>query len=190
MYVRQIRQYLRNADEAFDERKLGFGGIVDFLRACQREGLLRLERDRQGVMRVFPGASFPKQAAAASPDDQASTPGVATEPSFDGGEPVVIVEQPRFHRITDDVVDEPSEIVIETVPVEGTTRPAEYEEDLSVGPGNVAGRETHTMTTTAKVGRPARHAVRKGAPRGPKAEPAARVARTPRRAPRSRKPKE
>ncbi len=61
MYIRQIRQYLRNADESFDERKLGFGGIVDFLRACQREGLLRLERDRQGVMRVFPGAAFPKQ---------------------------------------------------------------------------------------------------------------------------------
>jgi uncharacterized LabA/DUF88 family protein len=187
MYIRQIRQYLRNADESFDERKLGFGGIVDFLRACQREGLLRLERDRQGVMRVFPGASFPKQAAAATPDEQASTADVAAEPSFDGGEPVVIVEQPRFHRITDEVVDEPSEILIETVPVETTSRPAEYEEDLSVGPGNVAGRETHTMTTTAKVGRPARHAVRKGAPRAPK--PAAPAART-RRAPRPRKPKE
>ena len=187
MYIRQIRQYLRNADESFDERKLGFGGIVDFLRACQREGLLRLERDRQGVMRVFPGTAFPKQTAAASQDDQGSTPGVAAEPSFDGGEPVVIVEQPRFHRITDEVVDEPSEIVIETVPVEATTRPAEYEEDLSVGPGNVAGRETHTMTTTAKVGRPARHAVRKGAPRAPKST--APVART-RRAPRARKPKE
>ena len=99
----------------------------------------------------------------------------------------MIVEQPRFHRITDEVVDEPSEIVIETVPVEATTRPAEYEEDLSVGPGNVAGRETHTMTTTAKVARPARHAVRKGAPRAPKS--AAPVART-RRAPRARKPKE
>ncbi len=109
---------------------------------------------------------------------------MTTEPSFDGGEPVVIVEQPRFHRITDEVVDEPSETLIETVPVEATTRPAEYEEDLSVGPGNVAGRETHTMTTTAKVGRPARHAVRKGAPRAPK--PATPVART-RRAPRAEK---
>jgi uncharacterized LabA/DUF88 family protein len=186
MYIRQIRQYLRNADESFDERKLGFGGIVDFLRACQREGLLRLERDRQGVMRVFPGPSFPKQTAAASQDEHAAAPGAAPEPSFDGGEPVVIVEEPRFHRITDDVVDEPSETVIETVPVEATTSPADYEEDLSVGPGNVAGRETHTMTTTAKVGRPGRHPVRKGAPRTPKSAPVART----RRAPRARKPKE
>jgi hypothetical protein len=189
MYIRQIRQYLRNADESFDERKLGFGGIVDFLRACQREGLLRLERDRQGVMRVFPGQSFPKQTAAASQDEQPSAPGVTPEASFDGSEPVVIVEEPRFHRITDEVVDEPSETVIETVPVEATSRPAEYEEDLSVGPGNVAGRETHTMTTTAKVGRgarPARHPVRKGVPRAPKAAPVSGTRRTPR----ARKPKE
>jgi uncharacterized LabA/DUF88 family protein len=189
MYIRQIRQYLRNADESFDERKLGFGGIVDFLRACQREGLLRLERDRQGVMRVFPGTSFPKQAAAASPDVQASEQETSPARPVDGDEPVVIVEEPRFHRITDEVVDEPSETVIESVPVEATTRPAEYEEDLSVGPGNVAGRETHTMTTTAKVARPARHSVRKGAPRGPKPAPAPAAART-RRAPRARKPKE
>ena len=87
---------------------------------------MRLERDRQGVMRVFPGSAFPKQTAAASADEQTSTPGVATEPSFDGGEPVVIVEQPRFRSITDEVVDEPSETLIETVPVEATSRPAEY----------------------------------------------------------------
>ena len=64
MYIRQMRQFFRNADDTFDERKLGFPGIVDFLRACQREGLLRLDRDRQGVLRVFPGANFAKPAIA------------------------------------------------------------------------------------------------------------------------------
>src|SRR5207342_1118613 len=29
--------------------------LVDLMRACQRDGLFRLERDRQGVMRLFPG---------------------------------------------------------------------------------------------------------------------------------------
>ena len=58
MYIRQVRQYLRGADPAFDERKLGFPGIVEFLRACQQEGVLRLERDRQGVLRVFAGPRF------------------------------------------------------------------------------------------------------------------------------------
>ncbi len=39
----------------FDERKFGFASLVDLMRACQREGLFRIERDRQGVMRIFPG---------------------------------------------------------------------------------------------------------------------------------------
>jgi uncharacterized LabA/DUF88 family protein len=55
MYIRQAKQFLRNVDAAFDERKFGFASLVDLLRACQREGLFRIERDRQGVMRVFPG---------------------------------------------------------------------------------------------------------------------------------------
>ncbi len=55
MYIRQVKQFLRNVDSTFDERKFGFGSLVDLLRACQREGLFRIERDRQGVMRVFPG---------------------------------------------------------------------------------------------------------------------------------------
>jgi uncharacterized LabA/DUF88 family protein len=182
MYIRQIRQYLRNADESFDERKFGFGGIVDFLRALQREGLLRLERDRQGVMRVFPGASFPKQA---TPGDAEPSARAAEQPAFDAGEPVVIVEEPRLHRITDEVVDEPSETVIETAPLEASEAPEE--EDLSVGPGNVAGHETHTMTTTAKVVRPSRASGRKGAPRTPRA--ATGAAPKTRRAPRARKSK-
>jgi ribonuclease E len=55
MYIRQAKQFLRNIDASFDERKFGFASLVDLLRACQRDGLFRIERDRQGVMRVFPG---------------------------------------------------------------------------------------------------------------------------------------
>jgi uncharacterized LabA/DUF88 family protein len=55
MYIRQAKQFLRNVDSTFDERKFGFASLVDLLRACQREGLFRIERDRQGVMRLFPG---------------------------------------------------------------------------------------------------------------------------------------
>ncbi len=39
----------------FDERKYGFETLGDLMRACQRDGLLRIERDRQGGMRIFPG---------------------------------------------------------------------------------------------------------------------------------------
>jgi uncharacterized LabA/DUF88 family protein len=68
MYVRNVKQLLRahrdaaaNGDGsagAFDERRYGFGGLMDLLRACQREGLLRVERDRRGGLRVFPGPAL------------------------------------------------------------------------------------------------------------------------------------
>jgi hypothetical protein len=53
MYPRQFKQFLRAADPAFDERK--YGSIAELMRACQKDGLLKLERDRQGGLRVFAG---------------------------------------------------------------------------------------------------------------------------------------
>jgi hypothetical protein len=98
MYIRQAKQFLRNVDGSFDERKFGFASLVDLLRACQRDGLFRIERDRQGVMRLFPGnvmqsaeaegdnrgnvAEEPVAAEASSPEWAPSTP------SEDGGEVV------------------------------------------------------------------------------------------------------
>jgi hypothetical protein len=58
MYLRNVKQVLRAADGSFDERRYGFGGLMDLLRACQREGLVRLERDRRGGLRVFPGQAL------------------------------------------------------------------------------------------------------------------------------------
>lgn len=58
MYVRQAKQFLRNSIEGFDERKYGFASVVDLLRAAGKEGVLRIERDRQGAVRVFPGPNL------------------------------------------------------------------------------------------------------------------------------------
>jgi uncharacterized LabA/DUF88 family protein len=55
MYHRQVKQFLRGVDSNFDERKFGFVNLNDLLRACQREGLFRMERDRQGGIRFFQG---------------------------------------------------------------------------------------------------------------------------------------
>jgi uncharacterized LabA/DUF88 family protein len=65
MYVRQVKQYLRGVDPSFDERKFGYQSLNDLLRACQKEGLFRMERDRQGVIRFFQG-NVMKQDEAAS----------------------------------------------------------------------------------------------------------------------------
>jgi uncharacterized LabA/DUF88 family protein len=57
MYLRQMKQFLRNARPDFDERR--YGSLQDLLRACQKAGLVRLERDRQGGLRAFAGAVRP-----------------------------------------------------------------------------------------------------------------------------------
>ena len=66
MYLRNVKQLLRAADGGFDERRYGFGGLMDLLRACQRDGLVRLERDRRGGLRVFAGAALQRPAAASA----------------------------------------------------------------------------------------------------------------------------
>jgi uncharacterized LabA/DUF88 family protein len=67
MYLRNVKQLLRAADAAFDERQYGFSGLVELVRACQKEGLVRLERDRRGGLRVFPGPALQRATIATAP---------------------------------------------------------------------------------------------------------------------------
>ena len=99
MYVRQAKQYLRNAIENFDERKYGFASVVDLLRAAGKEGVLRIERDRQGAIRVFPGTNLtPKTVYTGLPQDvEEEDVEAAVEPAeavVDAVEPVETVEEP------------------------------------------------------------------------------------------------
>ena len=80
MYVRQARQFMRSVDGTFDERKFGFSNLVDLLRAAQRDGLFRMERDRQGSVRLFPGPAMQTpagtaQARAADDDNRGNVRG-------------------------------------------------------------------------------------------------------------------
>jgi uncharacterized LabA/DUF88 family protein len=67
MYIRQAKQFMRNVDASFDERKFGFASLVDLLRAAQRDGVFRIERDRQGSVRLFPGAALPTSTSTDQP---------------------------------------------------------------------------------------------------------------------------
>src|SRR4051812_22857948 len=104
MYIRQAKQFLRNVDASFDERKYGFASLVDLFRACQRDGLFRIERDRQGVMRLFPGNVM--QAADSAIDDNrgnVAEPVAAATNGADWSEP----EPPSESEVVDgDVVQE------------------------------------------------------------------------------------
>ena len=53
IYLRQLRQAMRSTDARFDERQAGFRGLLDLLHQAQREGWLRLHRDRKGIWRIF-----------------------------------------------------------------------------------------------------------------------------------------
>jgi uncharacterized LabA/DUF88 family protein len=92
MYLRSFKQHLKSIDPAFEERKLGFSTIHDLLRHAQRENLLRVDRNRQGILRIFPGDRFPEGSALPPPPETEpveaeviATPGAQAVESEAGG---------------------------------------------------------------------------------------------------------
>jgi len=94
MYIRNVKQLLRAADSSFDERRYAFGGLMDLLRACQRDGLIRMERDRRGGLRVFPGSALQQSfVPRAVPSPVLPQPDVAfDEPAETGYQPPAVEE--------------------------------------------------------------------------------------------------
>jgi len=62
MYLRTFKQFLRSLQPPFEERQYGFSSTYELARQAQRDGLLRVERNRQGILRIYPGERFPKLA--------------------------------------------------------------------------------------------------------------------------------
>jgi uncharacterized LabA/DUF88 family protein len=62
MYLRTFKQFLRSLQPPFDERLFGFPSTYDLVRQAHRDGLLRVERNRQGILRIFPTERFPRSA--------------------------------------------------------------------------------------------------------------------------------
>ncbi|MGH9491462.1 MAG: NYN domain-containing protein [Terriglobales bacterium] len=91
LYLRNVKQLLRNEQPSFDEQRHGFASLVELLRAGQSQNLLRLQRDRRGALRVFiasPATALPAAADASGDTDQgdaaaAAAAGIAPE-SADG----------------------------------------------------------------------------------------------------------
>jgi uncharacterized protein (TIGR00288 family) len=70
MYLRSFKQVLRSSDSTFDERNYGFTSVYDLVRQAQREGLLRVERNRKGILRIFPGEHFPQPGQSQRPAEE------------------------------------------------------------------------------------------------------------------------
>jgi hypothetical protein len=147
MYVRQARQYLKNSIEGFDERRYGFASVVDLLRACAKEGVLRVERDRQGGMRVFPGANL-KQAVppAVEEVDAAAEAPVEAVPAVIEPEVEVAAEPP--------IIDaEPIEPPVETVTVEEPPRRGGRKRKAASGSSKRKAPKNATAKPRARRGR-------------------------------------
>ena len=81
MYVRGVKQFIKASEPDFDEKEYGFSGLLDALRQTQKAGVLRLERTRQGVLRIFPGEELSRAAPADEVSaEQTAERGVETVP--------------------------------------------------------------------------------------------------------------
>jgi uncharacterized LabA/DUF88 family protein len=118
MYLRNAKQIFRAA--SFDERRYGFSGVIELLRALQREGLVRMERDRRGGLRVFQGPQLNINRTA--PPPRVEPVDVAEEaietPAVDGAASLEDVEvQPAaispFDE-TDEVIEVQPQAVVDT----------------------------------------------------------------------------
>jgi hypothetical protein len=70
MYLRTFKQFLRSLQPPFDERQYGLSSTYDLVRQAQKEDLLRVERNRQGILRIFPAEHYPQ----AIPEQPAEEP--------------------------------------------------------------------------------------------------------------------
>ena len=114
LYLRNLKQVIRQTRASFDERAYGFANLTDLARAAHRAGVLRIERDRQGNIRMFQGAA-PVDAAEPG-GDAAVLPVEAPAAADDGGtmeagEPMPpVATTPAAAAAVDDPDHEPGDV--------------------------------------------------------------------------------
>ena len=100
--------------KASTNAKYGFASVVDLLRAAGKEGVLRIERDRQGAVRVFPGPNL-----ASRPAPQFQEP-VELDETVDVEVPQQAVQDaPPVEEAVEEVIETP---IIEPEPVDEVGR--------------------------------------------------------------------
>jgi uncharacterized LabA/DUF88 family protein len=113
MYLRNVKQFIKNSSPTFDEHRYGFHSFLEAVRSAQRAGLFRLERNRQGILRVYPGNQISQMQRSSQPRVDEMTP----------------VEPPiKPYDVEDDLSLQPAQPEATYVPVqEETTAEAQAE---------------------------------------------------------------
>jgi hypothetical protein len=141
MYLRNVKQFIKNAMPTFDERAYGFANFLEAVRAAQRGGVFRLERNRQGILRVYPGSQIPQPSREAPPVFEAPY-----EPGFEESS-VTAAEAPPTQ---DEVVMVEAEPIIEAAPVETRMPDEEMFSDEEPEVEEVPAEEIHAAKPAAR----------------------------------------
>jgi uncharacterized LabA/DUF88 family protein len=125
MYLRNVKQFIKNASPTFDEHKYGFHSFLEAVRSAQRAGLLRLERNRQGILRVFPGVQISQAARPSNPAMEGLPVDIDAEIEAAAGGPMVIEEQAPVHEVEQQpTFEQPAEESVEGAPPVEAGEPA------------------------------------------------------------------
>ena len=153
------KQFLRNVVEGFDERHYGFTSVVDSSGAAGKDGVLRVERDWQGAVRVFAG---PKLAVLAPPSPIESS----NEPGNEG----LVADADASDVLSVDVELVVAELVVEEPPDGETTQSAA----AIAAAGIVGGAVTTRKRSSSRRREPVKAAVGAGTTAARSARPRAR----------------
>jgi uncharacterized protein (TIGR00288 family) len=95
MYLRNVKQFIKNSSPTFDEHRYGFHSFLEAVRSAQRAGLFRLERNRQGILRVYPGNLISQMRPAVTPrSEEAPLLGEGGKP-YDVEDDITLQQQPE-----------------------------------------------------------------------------------------------
>jgi hypothetical protein len=131
MYLRNVKQFIKNSSPTFDEHRYGFHSFLEAVRSAQRVGLFRLERNRQGILRVFPG-NLISQMQRPGMQRPGQLPGQESVKPYDVEDDITLQTPPAE---TEQVFAAPEETSVETQPegeapvVVEVAPPAEAEEE-------------------------------------------------------------
>jgi uncharacterized LabA/DUF88 family protein len=143
LYLRNVKQAIRQSGTAFDERAYGFATLTDLLRAAHREGIVRVDRDRQGVVRVFQGTLPSASAEQAAP---------IVEPAMERLDELApdAVREAAFEPVDDQVseVETPSPIAM--------TKEAEPEDAMAAPPRRRRARASGGKIRAPQAAKPRR----------------------------------
>ncbi|MBI4474638.1 MAG: NYN domain-containing protein [Acidobacteria bacterium] len=141
MYLRNVKQYIKNAAPAFDERKYGFHSFLEAVRAAQRAGLLRLERNRQGILRVYAGNQLPH------PQRPAEAPPAEVREPITVQEQVPVPEVVEAVPVVDaDVIEGPPELVLTPPETQVEEKPKKRRASPGTKRKTIAPRKSATRT--------------------------------------------